>query len=113
MEFPTVNDSATSAKYVPPEAFLANLLLHNHVNIVRGDELVAPAPVSAAPQPVPVPRRQRKHSLPRIIAAARKAGADHVMVDGVKIALSPTAAVPEPTANEWDTVLLEDDHGPH
>jgi hypothetical protein len=55
------------------------------------------------PQPVPVPRRQRKHSLHKIIAAARKAGADHVMVDGVKIALSPTAAVPtESNRNAFD-----------
>jgi hypothetical protein len=77
------------------------------------DELVAPVP----PQPVPVPRRQRKRSLAKVCEAARKAGADRVIVDGVVIAFSPAAAVPESetvsSANEWDAVLQGDDHGPH
>jgi hypothetical protein len=83
------------------------------------DELVeaVPVPVPAPPQPAAVPRRQRKRSLATVLAAARKAGADHVIVDGVKIALSPAAAAPESdvtdlNANEWDAVL-EVDHGPH
>jgi hypothetical protein len=58
-------------------------------------------------------RRQRKRSLARVCEAARKAGADRVIVDGVVIALSPSAAVPESNANEWDAVLPEGDHGPH
>jgi hypothetical protein len=48
-----------------------------------------------------------------VLAAARKAGANHVTVDGAVIALSPAAAAPESDANEWDTVLPEGDHGPH
>jgi hypothetical protein len=80
---------------------------------VTGDddeELVEPA--------VPVPRRQRKRSLTNVCEAARKAGADRVIVDGVVIMLSPTAAVPESVrltdsnTNEWDAVL-EVDHDPH
>ena len=71
------------------------------------DELVV-EPVPAAP------RRQRKRSLTKVCEAARKAGADRVIVDGVVIVLSPTAVVPESsTTNEWDTVLPEGDHGPH
>ena len=66
------------------------------------------------PTSVPVPaRRQRKRSLAKVCEAARKAGADRVIVDGVVIALSPSAAVPESNTNEWDTVLQESDHGPH
>ena len=66
------------------------------------------------PTSVPVPaRRQRKRSLAKVCEAARKAGADRVIVDGVVIALSPSAAVPESNANEWDAVLPEGDHGPH
>jgi hypothetical protein len=77
-------------------------------------ELVEPA--------VPVPsRRQRKRSLSKVVEAARKAGADRVIADGVVIALSPAAAVAESvtttkvtdSANEWDAVLSEVDHGPH
>jgi cytosine/adenosine deaminase-related metal-dependent hydrolase len=68
------------------------------------DELVEPAPM---------PRRQRKRSLVKVCEAARKAGADRVIVDGVVIVLSPVAAAPESTANEWDAVLPEGDHGPH
>jgi hypothetical protein len=66
---------------------------------------------------MPVPRRQRKRSLAKVCEAARRAGADRVIVDGVVIVLAPAAAVPESTvtdldANEWDAVL-EVDHGPH
>jgi hypothetical protein len=65
-------------------------------------------------EPVPVPsRRQRKRSLAKVCEAARKAGADRVIVDGVVIVLSPAAAVPESDANEWDAVLPGGDHGPH
>ena len=111
---PTVNDSATRAKYdwPSPEVFAARLLLHDHLFIASptDDELV---PARVPPQPVPVPRRQRKRSLATVLAAARKAGANHVTVDGAVIALSPAAAAPESDANEWDTVLPEGDHGPH
>jgi hypothetical protein len=68
---------------------------------------------------VPVPaRRQRKRSLASTLKAARKVGADRVIVDGVVIALSPAAAVSESVSltdsntNEWDAVL-EVDHAPH
>jgi hypothetical protein len=61
----------------------------------------------------PAPRRQRKRSLAKVCEAARKAGADRVIVDGVVIVLSPSAAVPESNANEWDIVLPGVDHGPH
>jgi hypothetical protein len=73
----------------------------------RNDELVE---VVSVP-----PRRQRKRSLAKVCEAARKAGADRVIVDGIVIALSPSAAVPVPesNSNEWDTVLSEEDHGPH
>jgi hypothetical protein len=69
--------------------------------------------VESAPVPVPVPRRQRKRSLSKVCEAARKAGADRVIVDGVVIALSPAAAVPKSDGNEWDAVLPGGDHGPH
>jgi hypothetical protein len=65
------------------------------------------------PVSVPAPRRQRKRSLAKVCEAARKAGADRVIVDGVVIVLSPAATVPESDANEWDAVLSEVDHGPH
>jgi hypothetical protein len=63
-------------------------------------------------EPVPQ-RRQRKRSLAKVCEAARRAGANHVIVDGVVIAFSSVAAEPESTANEWDAVLPEVDHGPH
>jgi hypothetical protein len=74
------------------------------------DELVEPV----VPVPAPV-RRQRKRSLAKVCEAARKAGADRVIVDGVLPAAAAAAAVavPESDANEWDTVLQESDHGPH
>jgi hypothetical protein len=63
---------------------------------------------------VPVPsRRQRKRSLAKVCEAARKAGAHRIIVDGVVIVLSPSAAAPASDSNEWDTVLQESDHGPH
>jgi hypothetical protein len=73
------------------------------------EELVEPASVPAQR------RRQRKRSLAKVCEAARRAGANHVIVDGVVIAFSPSAsaAVPESDANEWDVVLPESDHGPH
>jgi hypothetical protein len=78
------------------------------------DSLVAGMlPERVEPAPAPVPRRQRKRSLTKVCEAARKAGADRVIVDGIVIALSPSAAVPETDANEWDAVLPEVDHGPH
>jgi len=81
--------------------------LDNLDELFGPDELVAPVP---APAPL---RRQRNRSLAKVCEAARKAGADRVIVDGVVIELSPAAAVPESDANEWDAVLPEDDHGPH
>jgi hypothetical protein len=69
------------------------------------NELVEPS--------APAPRRQRKRSLAKVCEAARKAGADRVIVDGVVIVLSPAAAVSESDANEWDAVLPGGDHGPH
>jgi hypothetical protein len=80
------------------------------------DSLVAGMlPERVEPVPAPVSRRQRKRSLAKVCEAARKAGADRVIVDGVVIAFSPSAsaAVPESDANEWDVVLPESDHGPH
>jgi hypothetical protein len=55
-----------------------------------------------APQPAAV-RRQRKRSLAKVCEVARRAGANHVIVDGVVIAFSPSAAVPtESNGNEFD-----------
>src|SRR5580704_9012833 len=88
---PSLANSATRAKYTWLPGWPKQLLLHDHINIVSAtDDELARVPS----QPVPVPRRQRKHPLPKIIAAARKAGADRVVVDGT-IMLSPAAAVPE------------------
>jgi hypothetical protein len=70
------------------------------------NELDEPVSVPAAAQ------RQRKRSLSTVLEAARKAGADRVIVDGVVIVLSP-AAVPASTSNEWDVILPEEDHGPN
>jgi hypothetical protein len=72
-------------------------------------------PVEPTPSQAPAPRRQRKRSLAKVCEAARKAGADRVIVDGVVIVLSPAATVPESNVNvnEWDAVLSEVDHGPH
>jgi hypothetical protein len=56
------------------------------------------------PAPLPTPRRERKRSLASTIRAARKAGADRVIADGVVIALSPGAAE---SANPWDAALAD------
>jgi hypothetical protein len=48
-----------------------------------------------------------------VCEAARKAGADRVIVDGVVIAFSSVAAETESDVNEWDAVLPEVDLGPH
>jgi hypothetical protein len=127
MEFPSI----TLGEPVPQDgALLARLQLHNKFVVPSPAEIAAaidaarcgPAPTNCdsgdddelvEPAPVPAPRRQRKRSLARVCEAARKAGADRVIVDGVVIALSPSAAVPESNTNEWDTVLQESDHGPH
>ena len=106
-EFRAYIDAAIDAARVPWERGNAPRL-----DVACDDDddglVVEPVPVPAAP------RRQRKRSLTKVCEAARKAGADRVIVDGVVIVLSPTAVVPESsTTNEWDTVLPEGDHGPH
>jgi hypothetical protein len=58
---------------------------------------------------MPAPRRQRKRSLAKVCEAARKAGADRVIVDGVVIVLSP-AAVPESNGNEFDAWMAKHAH---
>jgi hypothetical protein len=79
----------------------------------RGD-VVEPDRDAELVEQVPVPaRRQRKRSLTSTLRAARRAGADRVTVDGVVIALSPSAVVPMSDANEWDAVLSEGDHEPN
>ena len=120
METPTIIDTgSTLAKYADQAAFRARIAaaidaarepyargaLRLDVASCDDDEELVAA--------VPVQRRQRKRSLAKVCEAARKAGADRVIVDGVVIALSPAAAVPESDANEWDAVLSEADHGPH
>jgi hypothetical protein len=125
MEFSTIDASAklANSELFPPHlAAMINVsmahLLFSDEDKLDGDDLAQlfpplSAPVPAPPQPAPVPRRQRKRSLTKVCEAARKAGAGRVIVDGVVIALSPAAAVPESDANEWDAVLPEGDHGPH
>jgi hypothetical protein len=127
MEESTLDNSATPAKYpyqLPRDEFLA------HIEAEIASARCGPAPVRCDPgddddelvepaAPVPEPqRRQRKRSLTKVCEAARKAGADRVIVDGVVIAFSPSAAVPESVSltdstNEWDAVLPGVDHGPH
>ena len=94
MEFLTINNADAVAKYA---AEIASRY-RNGVN-------------AGAPQPAAA-RRQRKRSLTKVCEAARRAGADRVIVDGVVIALSPATAVPASDSNEWDTVLSEGDHEP-
>ena len=109
MENPILDFSATLAKPAlvrVDDALRAHMAGAIAVRARLDAELVKPAPA-------PVPRRQRKRSLTKVCEAARKAGADRVIVDGIVIALSPSAAVPETDANEWDAVLPEVDHGPH
>jgi hypothetical protein len=63
------------------------------------------------PAPAPVPRRQRKRSLTKVCEAARRAGADRVIVDGVVIVLAPAAAVPaESNGNEFDEWMAKHAH---
>jgi hypothetical protein len=133
METTTIIDtSATPAK----GALLAHL--HNNPRpwfaALSGDELRAyieaeiasarcgPAPVRfdpgddddeelVEPAPVPAPqRRQRKRSLAKVCEVARKVGANHVIVDGVVIAFSPAAAVPESNGNEFDEWMAKHAH---
>jgi hypothetical protein len=121
----TVDDSATPAKHellARAHAAAFNAVMAHRIpfpcdKLLDGDdlaELFGP-PLSAPAPVVPVPRRQRKRSLSKVCEAARKAGADRVIVDGVVIALSPAAAVSESgvNVNEWDAVLPGGDHGPH
>jgi hypothetical protein len=116
MENPILDFSATLAKPAlvrVDDALRAHMAGAIAVRARLDAELVKPAPAPTASQ-----RRQRKRSLTKVCEAARKAGADRVIVDGVTIALSPAAAVSEsvsPTdsnTNEWDAVL-EVDHAPH
>jgi hypothetical protein len=139
MEAITIINSASLAKHadcVPRDEALLTRLHDNHVHkfVVRTEDklrehfagaIAAARARGLAPvfnfepgddelvEPAPVPRRQRKRSLAKVCEAARKAGADRVIVDGVVIALPPAAAVPKSDANEWDVVLPEVDHGPH
>ena len=111
MENPILDFSATLAKPAfvrVDDALRAHMAGAIAVRARLDEELVKPAPVPTASQ-----RRQRKRSLTNVCEAARKAGADRVIVDGVVIVLSAVAAAPEPTANEWDAVLPGGDHGPH
>jgi hypothetical protein len=109
-------------------------LQHNHKFVARtGAELSAylaaeiasarrgPAPVLCEPgdeeelvEAAAVPaalRRQRKRSLAKVCEAARRAGADRVIVDGVVIVLSPAAAVPaESNGNEFDKWMAKHAH---
>jgi hypothetical protein len=112
MEFPTIDNSAKLAKL--REHFAGTIAaagargLAPVFDFQPGDDKL----IEFAPQPV-APRRQRKRSLAKVCEAARKAGADRLIVDGVVIVLSPAAAAPGSNANEWDAVLPGGDHGPH
>jgi ferric-dicitrate binding protein FerR (iron transport regulator) len=86
---------------VEPDRDMAIALLDG-IMPAPASSLPEAVPVPASPQPAPVPRRPRKRSLATVCAAARKVGAHRVIVDGVTIELSPAAAAPEPTANEWE-----------
>jgi hypothetical protein len=117
-ELPTIDASAKLAKRELIErtcnaAFAAvigahrahPLLLLSDDEKLNGDDLAEMwGPLESVPAPPqPVPRRQRKRSLATVLAAARKAGADRVVVDGAVIALSPAAAVPtESNGNAFD-----------
>jgi hypothetical protein len=60
---------------------------------------------------LPNRRRQGKRSLAKVCEAARRAGADRVIVDGVVIALSPaTAAAVESNGNEFDEWMAKHAH---
>ena len=126
METPTIIDTgATLAKC----ELLARLQQHNKFVVPTAGEIAAAIDAARMPyargalrldvapscgddddelveQPAPA-RRQRKRSLAKVCEVARRAGANHVIVDGVVIVLSPSAAVPESNTNEWDAVLSE------
>jgi len=128
MEEPSLYNGATLAN----SELLARLQQHNHKFVVPSmDEIAAAIDAARVPwergnalridvagdddelaEPAPQ-RRQRKRSLVKVCEAARKAGADRIIVDGVVIVLSPAAAVSEATTNEWDAVLPGGDYGPN
>jgi hypothetical protein len=109
MENPILDFSATLAK---PALVRVDEALRVHMaGVIAFRARLDAERVKSAP--VPVPRRQRKRSLTKVCEIARKSGANHVIVDGVVIVLSPSATVAESKANEWDAVLSEVDHGPH
>ena len=109
MDNPILDFSATLAK---PALVRVDDALRAHMAGAAAERARLDAEL-VKPAPAPVPRRQRKRSLTKVCEIARKAGANHVIVDGVVIAFSPSAAVPKSDANEWDVVLTEGDHGPH
>ena len=92
MENPILDFSATLAK---PALVRVDDALRAHMAAAFEVHARLDAELRARPAPGPVPRRQRKRSLAKVCEAARKAGADRVIVDGVVIALSPAASVPE------------------
>jgi hypothetical protein len=118
MEFQSIDASAKLAKRELIErtcnAAVAAVLAARmaHPPLIDDEDKVTPEEIWGAPEPVPapvpahpvpVPRRPRKRPLATVLKAARKAGADHVIADGVKIALSPAAAVPtESNRNAFD-----------
>jgi hypothetical protein len=70
--------------------------------------------------PAARPKRQpRKPSFTAIFRAARKAGADHVKIGEIVIALAgetpkpPGNGTAAPNPNEWDDVLPGGDRGAH
>jgi hypothetical protein len=99
MENPILDFSATLAKPAlvrVDDALRAHMAGAIAVRARLDAELVKPAPA-------PVPRRQRKRSLTKVCEAARKVGADRVIVDGVVIALSSAVSAPaESNGNEFD-----------
>jgi hypothetical protein len=86
-----------------------------NVNHLTSCDLIVGAPAA------PPKRRPRKPSLASTLKAARKAGADHVTIGEIVIALAgetakPTGnstAAPDTGANEWDDVLPGGDDGAH
>jgi hypothetical protein len=106
----------TNALRKPATFVYGHAALHAHMAAAVRERARLDAERTGA-VPVPAPRRQRKKSLTALLRQSRKAGADRVIVDGVVIALSPAAAMPESVtvtdSNEWDVVLPEGDHGPH
>src|ERR1700730_17497661 len=107
MENPILDFSATLAKPAlvrVDDALRAHMAGAIAVRARLDAELVKPAPA-------PVPRRQRKRSLTKVCEIARKAGANHVIVDGVVIAFSPAAAAAvESNGNEFDEWMAKHAH---